>query len=75
MTMPLPRSSSWTLRSSAAASAGLSTRAGARQPEDAVKNAGNSSEPYAATHTPIVSSTCGAKDIHRIHGTALLAVG
>ena len=52
ITAPLPSPSRALCRIMAAASSGVSMRAGAAQPLRRVKNAGNSSAPYAATHTP-----------------------
>ncbi len=47
-----PGRSASAARTSAAACAGVSTRAGAAQPLARAKKAGKSSAPYAATHTP-----------------------
>ncbi len=57
ITMPLFRLSCSPARIMAAASSGLSTRMGARQPLWGVKNAGNSSARYAATNTPCHHAT------------------
>jgi hypothetical protein len=52
MTMPLVKSSCSAALIMRAAVSGSSARAGALHPDRRVKNAGNSSVPYAHTHTP-----------------------
>mmetsp|Transcript_4513 Transcript_4513/g.9709 ORF Transcript_4513/g.9709 Transcript_4513/m.9709 type:complete len:331 (+) Transcript_4513:397-1389(+) len=64
-TRPPPSCSWWEAAIIAAASPGVFTLHGALQPLCGVKKAGNSSVPYAATHTPCVSKYSSVRGMSR----------